>query len=87
MAKVWGVWCGGASYAVGDPEAFGSFAEAKRVFAARAGGWDPVTGLCCSCVSESEMLIYGADPAGMEDPYPSCILQDGARGGVAVVQC
>jgi len=61
-APVYGVWHGGANYAVGEPEQFTSKAHARRVFQSRIEGYDPVSGLKTPLVRDSEMHLYSGHP-------------------------
>lgn len=85
--KVFGVWYGGPSYSVGDPEEFSSIKQAKDVFWARSDGWDPMTSCGTPCVDESSMFLYGEDPEEAADAYPFAELVFGPRGGVRQVPC
>jgi hypothetical protein len=94
--RVWMLWHGGASYAVGDVETdleeFGSLRAAADAFAGRASPAETYY----PCVSEEEpgdggpeAWVYLTDPrppAGglVGDAYPDRIVAFGPRGGVRI---
>ena len=85
--KVWGMWHGGSSYAVGsvdeDTEEFSSLQAAKDALYDREKRFDPYY----PCVEDSEMQVFFSDPRGNSDPYPDRILTIGPRGGVRAESC
>jgi hypothetical protein len=86
MAKCFGVWYGGPSYAVGEVEAFESIREATDVFVGRREGFDLTTGNWSPCVTDdSTMLIYAEDPTADSNPFVELVF--GPRGGVQRRAC
>ena len=86
--KVYALWHGGSSYAVGsipeDVEVFDSLREARSIFQRRhdSGSWDG-TPLSTPCVDDSStMWIFFADPSDSNDPYPDRVFSFGLRGGI-----
>ena len=82
--KVYGLWHGGASYAVGaysDIEPFDSLADAKRTLVARYMNYEQPATPCVE-KDETSIWIFEAMPDDNGDLYPDRVLSFGPRGGI-----
>jgi hypothetical protein len=84
----------------GDLERFPSMAAARQAFAQRSEsrGWEryafhyvdrPEESACLPSIDHAttSLTVYAYDPRESTDPYPSCLLTIGPRGGIVRDHC